>query len=187
MFATTVIGICWTTVVVIWLISGIHAAKTRKTASGKAGRWFRFILAVAFPVCFLSNDLRTLNTIYLFSSDAFVQWVSVALCFTGISVAIWARLHIGKSWAMPMAQTENTELITSGPYRLVRHPIYAGLILAMIGSMISASILWSAWYILWTLYFLYSAFMEEQALQAQYPMDYNDYKRKSKMFIPFVF
>ncbi|MEJ1239651.1 isoprenylcysteine carboxylmethyltransferase family protein [Chryseolinea sp. T2] len=186
MFANTVIGICWTAVVVIWLITGATSSATTRKTAGKAGRWFRFFLAIVFPLCFLVDDLRILSTVYVFPNDTYLQWISVSLCISGISFAIWARLHLGNSWAMPMTQTENTELVTSGPYHLVRHPIYAGLSLAMIGSMLAASALWSLWYITWTLYFLYSAFMEERALKARYPIDYPIYKSKSKMFIPFV-
>jgi protein-S-isoprenylcysteine O-methyltransferase Ste14 len=47
--------------------------------------------------------------------------------------AVWARLHVGRNWGMPMTQRAEPELVTSGPYRFVRHPIYSGLLTAMLG------------------------------------------------------
>ena len=52
----------------------------------------------------------------------------------GIGLAVWARLHLGRNWGMPMTQRAEPELVTSGPYRFVRHPIYSGLLAAMLGT-----------------------------------------------------
>jgi len=61
--------------------------------------------------------------------------VGVALCALGIGLAIWARTYLGRNWGMPMSRKENPELVTSGPYAYVRHPIYTGLLIAMLGSV----------------------------------------------------
>lgn len=99
---------------------------------------------------------------------------------------MWGRFHLGKYWGMPMVRKEYTRLITLGPYLLVRHPIYTGLCLAMIASMIPAGLLWTIWYLVWTLYFLYSAIEEEKAMLVQFPDEYPGYKEKTKMLIPFI-
>jgi len=184
--ANTLIGICWFTVVVTWLVTGSAAKTTKLKSEGKAARWMRFCLIGSFLLCFGIDDLRDLNKVHLFLPNYFIQWLSVALCITGASFATWARLVMGKNWAMPMVVQEQVQLITSGPYHFVRHPIYAGLCCAMIGSTLTASILWATWYSLWTLYFLYSALMEEKSMLARMPIEYAAYKEKTKMFIPFV-
>src|SRR6516164_3980190 len=46
----------------------------------------------------------------------------------GLGFAVWARVHIGRNWGTPMTQKVEPELVTSGPYRLVRHPIYSGIL-----------------------------------------------------------
>ena len=48
----------------------------------------------------------------------------------GLGFAIWARVHIGRNWGTPMTQRDDPELVTSGPYRFVRHPIYSGILVA---------------------------------------------------------
>ena len=127
-----------------------------------------------------------LNERHLFFPNYFVQVLSVVFCISGISFAIWARLHMGKNWGMPMALKEHTELITSGPYRLVRHPIYGGLCLAMIGSMLIGSLLMAIWCSLLILFFLYSALKEEKTMSTQFPNEYPKYRKRTKMLIPFV-
>jgi protein-S-isoprenylcysteine O-methyltransferase Ste14 len=60
-----------------------------------------------------------------------------ALVFAcGIALAVWARLHLGRNWGMPMTQRAEPELVTSGPYRFVRHPIYTGLLTALLGTVV---------------------------------------------------
>ena len=187
MFANTFIGICWAIVVIVWIITGANSEKTKLPPRSRAGKWFRLFLLIALASCFLIDDLKILNTIFLFPPDLYIQWLSVALCFVGLSFAIWARFEMGDKWAMPMVQNENTDLVTSGPYRLVRHPIYSGLCLAMTGSMLTASVLWCMWYGLWTMYFVYSAFMEERSIARQFPVDYPRYRKRTRMLIPYLF
>jgi protein-S-isoprenylcysteine O-methyltransferase Ste14 len=87
---------------------------------------------------------------------------------------------------MPMSQKDDPELVTSGPYRSVRHPIYSGIILAMIGTTIAVSLYWLVGVVLVGGYFLYSAIVEERSMASLFPDTYPAYKRSTKMLIPFV-
>ena len=87
---------------------------------------------------------------------------------------------------MPMTQKEEPELVTGGPYRLVRHPIYSGILAAGIGTALALSWLWLAVVVLAGVYFLYSATVEERYLTEQFPDSYPAYKRSTKMLVPFV-
>jgi protein-S-isoprenylcysteine O-methyltransferase Ste14 len=105
----------------------------------------------------------------------------------GLGFAIWARLHIGRNWGTPMSQKDDPELVTSGPYRLVRHPIYSGILLAGIGTAVALNWLWLSAVFLAGMYFVYSALNEERYLTEQFPGTYPAYKRSSKMLVPFIF
>jgi len=85
-----------------------------------------------------------------------------------------------------MSQKEEPELITGGPYRLARHPIYAGILLAGVGTAIGLS--WSGLVVvaLAAIYFGYSATVEERYLTEQFPHAYPAYKHSTKMLIPFI-
>jgi len=104
-----------------------------------------------------------------------------------LGFAIWARIHIGRNWGTPMSQKDEPELVTSGPYHLVRHPIYSGVLLAGVGTAVALSWLWLIAVGLAGVYFAYSAKVEERNMAAQFPEAYPAYRRSTRMFIPFIF
>ena len=108
------------------------------------------------------------------------------LCVLGLVFAVWARVALGRSWGMPMALHDDPELITSGPYRLVRHPIYTGLSAMLIGT----SLAYPVAALPCAITIAYSAFAarrEERDMEQRFPETYPDYKRRSKFIVPFVF
>lgn len=113
--------------------------------------------------------------------------IGVLLCGCGIGFAIWARKHLGKNWGMPMTQKEKPELITSGPYSYVRHPIYTGVLIAILGSVFVSGTEWFVVFILAGIYFIYSAKTEEKNLQKEFPETYPTYIKRTKLIIPFIF
>ena len=113
--------------------------------------------------------------------------VGLVLFALGLSFAIWARITIGRNWGTPMTQKDEPELVTAGPYRLVRHPIYSGILVAGVGTALALSWLWLPAVALAGVYFVYSATVEERYLTEQFPDDYPAYKRSTKMLVPFVF
>ena len=113
--------------------------------------------------------------------------IGLFLFALGLGFAIWARLHIGRNWGTPMSQKDDPELVTSGPYRLVRHPIYSGILLGGIGTAVALNWLWLSAVLLAGIYFLYSALNEERYMTERFPQTYPAYKHSSKMLIPFIF
>jgi protein-S-isoprenylcysteine O-methyltransferase Ste14 len=113
--------------------------------------------------------------------------LGLALFALGLGVAIWARLHIGRNWGTPMSKKDEPELVTSGPYRLVRHPIYFGILVAGVGTAVALGWLWLFAVGLAGVYFVYSAAVEERYLTEQFPDAYPEYRRSSKMLVPFIF
>ena len=77
--------------------------------------------------------------------------------------------------------------MTSGPYRLVRHPIYSGILLAVLGSAIALSWLFLVALVLVGVYFTYSTIIEERYLTEQFPDTYPVYRRSTKMLVPSIF
>jgi len=143
----------------------------------------RAVIAVLVIVLFRVGAFRGhgLNT------DPWRAGIGLVLFALGLGFAIWARVHIGRNWGTPMTRKDEPELVTSGPYHLVRHPIYSGILVAGVGTAVALSWLWLTAVALAGVYFVYSATVEEHYLTGQFPDTYPVYKRSAKMFVPFIF
>ena len=116
-----------------------------------------------------------------------VYWFGAALTAAGLLFAVWARVHIGRNWSGIVTIKEGHELITSGPYALVRHPIYTGLSLAFIGSAVARGewrgvlavvlVVWSFWVKLK---------FEERWMRQQFGQAYDEYSRRVPALVPFL-
>lgn len=121
------------------------------------------------------------------NTDPWRAAVGVVLFALGLGFAIWARVHIGRNWGTPMSQKVEPELVTSGPYELVRHPIYSGILVGGTGTAVALSWWWLSAVALAAIYFIYSATVEERYLTEKFPQTYPQYKRSSKMLVPYIF
>jgi len=113
--------------------------------------------------------------------------VGLVLFALGLALAIWARVSLAGNWGTPMTQKDEPELVTGGPYRLVRHPIYSGILVAGAGTALALNWLWLAAVGLAGMYFVYSATVEERFLTERFPDGYPAYKHSTKMLVPFIF
>jgi protein-S-isoprenylcysteine O-methyltransferase Ste14 len=87
---------------------------------------------------------------------------------------------------MPMTQKEEPELVTTGPYRFVRHPIYSGILCGLLGTALAINLYWLIAVAVAGAYFIYSARVEERNLMRTFPTQYPGYRARTKMLIPFV-
>jgi protein-S-isoprenylcysteine O-methyltransferase Ste14 len=179
------VTICWLVFIFYWLISAFSAkqyARRNFTSWGvRVGAIVLILLAYQVPSFrdFLINER-------FYAVSPALQWLGVILCACGIGFAIWARFYLGTNWGMPMTLKQDPELVTSGPYHYVRHPIYSGMILAMLGTTL-VTIWWVIPFIFFLVYFVYSAKAEEKIMLEEFGDRYADYMKRSKMLIPFVF
>jgi protein-S-isoprenylcysteine O-methyltransferase Ste14 len=160
-----------------WLIAAVgakHGSRSRRI------RPSGLLVVVAFVL------LRIFRTNILAVRNPIVQVVGVILFVSGLGLAVWARIYLGRNWGMPMTQKDEPELVTSGPYRFVRHPIYSGLLLAILGTALATNIYWLIALGVMEIYFAYSAKVEERLLTTSFPTAYPGYRAKTKMLIPFV-
>jgi protein-S-isoprenylcysteine O-methyltransferase Ste14 len=121
------------------------------------------------------------------NTDAWRAGVGLLLFVVGLGLAIWARVHLATNWGSPMTRKDDPELVTSGPYRLVRHPIYAGILVAGAGTAVALNWSWLIAVALAAVYFGYSATVEERFLAETFPDTYPGYRRSTKMLLPFIY
>ena len=122
----------------------------------------------------------------LMVQSSVVRGIGAALVLCGLGIAVWARVTLGRDWGMPMTQRQEPELVTAGPYHVIRHPIYSGIVLATIGTALAVSLGWLFIAAVMVVYFGYSATVEERTLVTQFPDTYPGYQAHTKMLIPFL-
>ncbi len=184
----SLIAVLWLVLVTYWAISALHAKRNTGPRPWAKEITLRVAIVVVILVAVRTPALRRalLDLQARLSHSMFIGGAGVALCVLGVGLAIWARVNIGRNWGMPMSRKEHPELVTSGPYTLVRHPIYTGILLAMAGSAIGQTVFWMLPLVLFTVYFVYSARREEQLMIEQFPEHYPAYMKRTRMLLPFV-
>jgi protein-S-isoprenylcysteine O-methyltransferase Ste14 len=176
----TIILVAWVVFWIGWIAASVGVKPGRT-------RWGRFagIRVVVLLVVVLLVRARVFKG-QTTTHDPWLEGVGLAIFVSGLALAVWARVYLGRNWGTPMSEKVDPELVTSGPYRLVRHPIYSGIILAMVGTAIAVSWYWLIAVAVLGAYFVYSAVMEERYMAGLFPDTYPAYKRSTTMLIPFV-
>lgn len=172
------VGLAWIVFWVYWL-----ASATTSKDSVRTGWRPRLAGVSAIGVFLMAGVLRTGS---LAVHSAALEVTGALLFAGGIALAVWARLHLGRNWGMPMSQRAEPELVTSGPYRFVRHPIYTGLLTAMLGTALVNNLLGLIVVMVLVGYFYYCGIVEERNLTVTFPTAYPAYKSRTKMLIPFL-
>ena len=181
--ASRLIAGLWVAFAAIWFASALFTKRTRRRAP-----WKTWVARLAIIAVLVAANLRFgPGGQALAAPPRSWQWAGALLCALGLGFAVWARIHLGRNWGMPMSLREGHELVTTGPYAYVRHPIYTGILLAMLGSALAVALAWLWALALFFVYFLYSAFAEERMMSEQFPEAYAAYKARSRMLIPFIF
>jgi protein-S-isoprenylcysteine O-methyltransferase Ste14 len=177
MTLTTVVFSVWAVFWIYWLIAAAGAKESVRTSRF---RWPGLVVLVGVVL------LRVFKTGTLAVNSPILQVVGLILLAAGLGLGVWARVYLGRNWGMPMTERAEPELVTSGPYRFVRHPIYSGLLLALLGTALATNLYWLIALALVGAYFIYSATVEERLMTTSFPADYPGYKAHTKMLIPFV-
>ena len=177
MSLTSVVFTLWGVFGLYWLIAAFSAKRaSRRGIAFPPG----LLILGAFVVLhgFRINGLAV-NSLPL-------QVVGLIVVIGGLGLAVWARIYLGTNWGMPMTQKAEPELVTTGPYRFVRHPIYSGLLLAIVGTALASNLYWLIGLLVVGAYFIYSATVEERNMSSTFPDVYPGYREHTKMLIPFV-
>jgi len=176
-----IIGVSWLAFFVAWFIAmTIYGGGGRRTTAGSIGLRV-LLLTGAYLAVRYGDSVRPFREL----TDG-VAMAGAVLCVVGLLFAVWARVALGRSWGMPMTLAEGPELVTSGPYRLVRHPIYTGLSLMLMGT----SLVYPVAVAPCAIAIVYSAFAarrEERDMQQRFPEAYPGYRKRSKFLVPFLF
>jgi protein-S-isoprenylcysteine O-methyltransferase Ste14 len=175
--------ILWSLWLAYWLIEARNTARTQKSESVLTAVIYRGATVVGILLIFGLKRPWT----RLWPVSVPLLCVAIILMLCGFSFAIWARRHLGRYWSARVTVKEGHQLIESGPYSLVRHPIYSGLLLSMAATVMTIGTLQSVCgyaVLLGALIFKLAA--EERLLAAHLGQPYQDYQQRVKALIPGV-
>src|SRR6185295_2397100 len=135
MIYSKIIGICWLAFLLSWVIfAASFGRRTRKQYFSVGGLGLRLLIGISLAYAAVHSSPDWLEG----STRSALAPAGAAICIAGLAFAIWARVALGANWGMPRTVHENPDLVTSGPYRYVRHPIYTRLAAMFIGTALVA-------------------------------------------------
>src|SRR5262249_2095243 len=175
----------WVLFGVYWVVSALKtkATKRRETAAQRLA----YVLPLAGGFLLLSQDAAKRGWLgtYLVPPGAAFQWLGAALAAAGIAICFWARWHLGTNWSGTVTLKEGHELIRTGPYRAIRHPIYTGILLALLGTAVQIGQLRGFIAVLIALGSFYvKARREESFLAQEFGERFTTHLQHTGMFLP---
>jgi len=179
------ISALWLLFGVYWLVSALKRKKTKQRESTLQRFGYTLPLAVGFYLLYQPHPLYDWLRNHFLPAGPVAEWLGVLLTAAGIGVAFWARWHLGTNWSGTVTLKEGHELIRTGPYRSIRHPIYAGILLALLGtaitfgevrSLLAVVIVWLSFYV--------KARREESFLSQEFGPGFAEHKQHTGMFLP---
>ena len=184
----TGIGIAWASVALVWL-AGLTFTKRTMRSQSAGTRLFHLALG-ALGFALLRPDWITSGWMAtrFAPPDGMVAMLGLGLTVAGCAFAIWARVKLGANWSARATVKRDHELVTSGPYALARHPIYTGLLTAILGTALA----YGAWRGILALGVLFLAMLikisqEERLMVQTFPAQYRAYRQRVKALVPGVF
>jgi protein-S-isoprenylcysteine O-methyltransferase Ste14 len=178
----------WAIFLVYWAVAAMFVKRGVDRGGWRDGLTMRFALfVIIFAMVALarrSPEIRALQWAELRSVPMGVCGAVIATL--GAILAFTARAVIGRNWGSPATRKTDTQLVTGGPYGLIRHPIYSGVLLMMIGTAIGLTPLWWLVAAAAGTYFIRSAHAEERFMAERFPDEYPAYRTRTKMLVPFL-
>ena len=183
----SIVGAIWTVLLVVWVVAAVTTKRTVRRETGPARLAQLGINVSAWLLMTNRVPVRgALHERFVPDTPA-VAWAGVALAIAGAAFALWARFTIGRNWSGTITLKSEHELITRGPYSIVRHPIYTGLLLTLLGTALvvgewrglaAVALAFIGW--------RWKSLIEERVMVEQFGPAYVDYRHRVKALIPFV-
>ncbi len=167
---------------IIWVAGAVFTKRTARSQTAGSRTIHLLLAAIGFYLVFKGP----VGWRFLAESPS-VALAGLVLTVAGAAIAVWARVVLGGNWSAVVTIKQDHQIIRRGPYAVVRHPIYSGTLLALLGTsfaygevrgLVGFVLLLSAWWM--------KSRMEETFLERQFGADYAQYKREVKGLIPFV-
>jgi protein-S-isoprenylcysteine O-methyltransferase Ste14 len=177
---------CWCVFFVVWLVTAAKAKPTVETQSAAGMLAHRLPVGLGWWLLLFPNFPGDMNRQILPRTEE-LSIVGAVICVCGLLFTLWARKTLAGNWSSDVTFKQEHELIRSGPYRFVRHPIYTGLLVMFIGTLLHIGQLRCfIGLLLVAIGFWIKLNQEERLMTRHFPEAYPIYRREVKALVPFV-
>jgi protein-S-isoprenylcysteine O-methyltransferase Ste14 len=181
-----IIGCLWAVFFAVWLIWAFRTKPLeRREPISSSSPYVLVTLAGSYLMIFGARiPVGWLHAV-LFPARPWIEIVGIVLTAAGIGFAIWARVYLAGNWSGAVSVRVGHELIRTGPYRWVRHPIYSGLTLALLGTALGMGEV-RGFVAVVVLYagFKIKSRLEERVMRGVFGLEYEDYSRRTGAILP---
>ena len=179
-------AILWLAWLAYWIISARNVKRTVRRETWRQRLVYLLPMLLVAPL-FFWNAMGVALSHRITDHPLVMYWIGITLLAAGLLFSVWARRTLGRNWSGMVTVKQDHELIQTGPYRWVRHPIYTGLLVAFAGSAIS-------WNRSFGFYVLAVAFVaiwlklrrEEAFMRETFGEKYDAYCARTKRLVPFL-
>jgi protein-S-isoprenylcysteine O-methyltransferase Ste14 len=182
-----IISFCWGIFFIVWVVAAIFTKRTVYRESG--AQRLRYFVPILMGWYLLFRGGRfpyPFNAQIIPQTDAILAGASI-LCICGLGMCLWARATLGRNWSGTVTLKESHELIVRGPYQIVRHPIYTGLLAMLFATALAQGHLAGILALVLVFVSFWIKLSDEEAvMMKQFPEQYTAYRERVKRIIPFV-
>ena len=175
----------WILFGVYWFASAFSAKKTEKREPSAERLGHMILMATGYILLFQRNgNWGILNHRFL-RDTLWIAWLGAAITFAGVLFAVWARWNLGKNWSAAVTIKQGHQIIRTGPYAHIRHPIYTGMLIGIIGTALAIGEYRGLLAFAIILFGFYrKARKEEKFLAANFGQPFLEHKRHTGFFLP---
>jgi len=175
----------WSAFGIYWIVAGVKG----KSAQTHEPHWYRFlrlsILAVVFLLLFWNRAAVGFLGARFLPEVALVEYLGFALTLIGLTLALWARIHLGQYWSDKVVLKFDHQLVRTGPYAYMRHPIYSGVLLGVLGT----ALVLGQWrgllaFIILLINYSIKAKKEEQILSGRFSDQFREHQNLAGFLLP---
>ena len=178
---------CWIAFGVVWLALFTRVKRDiDRPGSLWAAVGVRLVFVLAFILLIRLPPARHLIQSWFSMADPAVRVAGDVLCALGVAFSIWARANLGSNWSSQPAIKEGHDLVTSGAYHLVRHPIYSGMLIAMIGTALVVGVPGLLFLLGFVPIVIYRIRVEERLMMKLFGDQFLRYRKRTRMLIPYL-
>jgi protein-S-isoprenylcysteine O-methyltransferase Ste14 len=185
MDTSSIVSVLWMIFAAVWLIAWLRTKRTQERAPLSSRLLYAVPVMIGSYLFFNNNATSVWGRARLFPGNPVLDSIAVLVTALGIGFAIWARFYLGTNWSSAVSVKVGHELIRTGPYTWVCHPIYSGLLLALVGTalqqdrviaLIAVALFWLGFWI--------KSRMEEEFMRKTFGEQYVEYRKSTGALIP---